>query len=328
MQLSTLKQRLKKSFDLAQPSALQERGIMGMNQRNFAYVGRYNDRRFYPNVDNKLKTKELALDFGIAVPALIETVQYQHDVNYVFDTLDQHPSFCIKPAKGSGGKGILAIVDTDQDGYRKASGEHVSKEYIVRHISNTLAGLFSLGGVTDVAVIEELIQFDPVFEGLSHEGVPDIRIIVFKGYPIMAMARLATHESDGKANLHQGAVGVGIDIKTGEACAAVQHNHLIELHPDTQKPLLGLSISNWNELLSLASSCYEMSGLAYLGVDIVLDRVKGPLVLELNARPGLSIQIANNRGLLPRLKQIEQLKHRRPRNVSERVSFVLESLMD
>ncbi len=321
--------RIKDYFcNYADPNILRTRGIMGMNKRNFAYIARYNNRHFYPNVDNKLKTKELALEYDIAVPALIDTVTFQHDVNFVFETLDKHPSFCIKPANGSGGKGILVVVDTDELGYRKASGEHVSKDYVIRHLSNTLAGLFSLGGVTDYAIIEELIQFDPIFEGLSHEGVPDIRIIVFKGYPVMAMARLATHASDGKANLHQGAVGVGIDIATGKACAAVQHNRPVTHHPDTQRPLLDLSIANWPNLLKLASSCYEMSGLGYLGVDLVLDKNRGPLVLELNARPGLSIQIANKRGLLPRLKQIEALRHRRPRTVDERVTFVLNEYHD
>ena len=310
-------------FDYADPKKLRERGVMGMNQRNFAYVGRYNDRKFFPNVDNKLKTKQLALEYGITVPNLITTVYYQHDVEEVFAILSEHDSFCIKPANGSGGKGILAIVGTDEDGFRKASGDHVDHDYVVRHISNTLAGLFSLGGVNDFALIEELIEFDPVFEGLSHEGVPDIRIIVFKGYPVMAMVRLATHASDGKANLHQGAVGVGVDIATGKAAAAVQYNLPITHHPDTGRSLHEVEIADWENMLALAASCYEMSGLGYLGVDIVLDKNKGPLVLELNARPGLSIQIANQRGLLPRLQKIESLIYRRPRTVTERVNFVL-----
>ena len=310
-------------FDYADPSKLKDRGIMGMNQRNFAYVGRYNDRKFFPNVDNKLKTKQVALEYGITVPNLISTVYFQHDVQDVFKILSQHKSFCIKPANGSGGKGILVIVDTDEQGFRKASGDHVGHDYVVRHISNTLAGLFSLGGVNDFALIEELIEFDPVFDGLSHEGVPDIRIIVFKGYPVMAMVRLATHASDGKANLHQGAVGVGVEIATGKAAAAVQYNMPIEEHPDTGRSFKNIEIANWHDLLTLAASCYEMSGLGYLGVDLVLDKNKGPLVLELNARPGLSIQIANKRGLLPRLKRIESLSYRRPRTVAERVNFVL-----
>lgn len=312
-------------FGLAKPAILRARGVMGMNQRNISYIARYNDRRLYPRVDNKLLTKELALEEGIAVPDLLGTVSFQHDVKDVFDLLPNDRGFCIKPSKGSGGKGILVVTGCDEKGYRKASGSYVKKQDIVRHISNILAGLFSLGGDADVAMLEALIEFDPVFAGYSHEGVPDIRLIVFKGYPVMAMLRLATHASDGKANLHQGAVGVGLDITTGKAISAVQHNQVITHHPDTGKVLSNIAINNWPSLMELASKCYEVSELGYLGVDLVLDKHRGPLVLELNARPGLAIQIANQKGMLENLKHIESLKLRRPLNVEQRINYVLEN---
>lgn len=311
----------------ANPFKLKNRGIMGMNQRNFSYIGRYNDRALFPNVDDKLKTKKLAIEYNISVPDLIGVIRYQHDVKRVFEQLDNHNGFCIKPAKGSGGKGILVILSTDENGYKKSSGDYVQKDEIIRHISNILAGLFSLGGVDDVAVIEALIEFDPSFEGLSHEGVPDIRLIVFQGFPMMAMLRLATHASDGKANLHQGAVGVGIDIATGKAKKAVQYDKPIQYHPDTGENLLDIEIKDWHELLMLSSACFEMSGLAYLGADIVLDKNKGPLVLELNARPGLAIQIANGIGMLPRLQQIEKLD-RRKLDIQDRVQYAISHFND
>ncbi len=61
------------------------------------------------------------------------------------------------------------------------------------------------------------------------------------------------------------------------------------------------------KLLALSSRCYELTGLVYQGVDIVLDKDKGPMILELNARPGLNIQLANQSGLLHRLKLIENI---------------------
>ncbi|WP_371373678.1 alpha-L-glutamate ligase-like protein [Thalassotalea aquiviva] len=314
-------------FQIANPFNLKKRGIMGMNRRNFSYIGRYNDRALFPNVDDKLKTKKLAIENNIAVPDLIGVIKYQHDVDKVFALLEGYSGFCIKPAKGSGGKGILVILHTDAQGYQKASGEYVSKEEIVRHISNILAGLFSLGGAADVAVIEALIEFDPAFKGLSHEGVPDIRLIVFHGYPMMSMLRLATHASDGKANLHQGAVGVGINIATGVAKRAVQYDRPIEYHPDTNEKLANISIANWDQLLHLSAGCYEMSGLAYLGADLVLDKNRGPLVLELNARPGLAIQIANGMGMLPRLRQIEKLDRRR-QTIESRVQYAKSHFND
>ncbi|MCK6261952.1 alpha-L-glutamate ligase-like protein [Vibrio sp. ZSDE26] len=289
------------------PGKLRHKGIMGMNQRNHSYIARYNDRSKYPLVDDKLKTKIIAEQAGCTTPALIGVIGHQAEVKTIHKMVTDWPGFVIKPAQGSGGKGILVIISHKDGVYTKPSGETVGKEDVERHISNALAGLFSLGGKNDVAVVENLIKFDSCFDGYSFEGVPDVRIIVFKGYPVMAMMRCSTAASDGKANLHQGAVGIGIDIATGRAVRAVQFDKPITHHPDTDQELSQLQVPHWEKLLTLASSAWEMTGLGYMGTDMVLDQEEGPMVLELNARPGLAIQIANGAGLLPRLQHIESL---------------------
>ena len=85
-----------------------------------------------------------------------------------------------------------------------------------------------------------------------------------------------------------------------------------------------LSVPFWKEHLLIAAQGYEMTGLGYLGADIVLDKNKGPMVLELNARPGLAIQIANQCGLRNVLKRVEKDF---PRGLSfkERVEYVLST---
>ncbi|MBP6057056.1 MAG: alpha-L-glutamate ligase-like protein [Nitrosomonas sp.] len=292
---------------LASVKKLRSFGIIGMNQRNFGLISRYNPRHLYPLVDDKLKTKLLAQKAGITVPKLLGTVQYQHDVKLLREILRPYDQFVIKPVKGSGGKGILVITEHDHNLYFKPSGDAIQLADIERHVSNILSGLHSLGGKPDTVMIESLIQLDPVFSDYSYEGIPDIRIIVLQGYPIMAMLRLTTHASDGKANLHQGAVGVGIDIGTGNALHAVQYGQTVSHHPDTRKTFSELIIPHWDKLLQLAAACYEMTGLGYLGADLVLDRDQGPMIIELNARPGLSIQVANYAGLAPRVAIIEAL---------------------
>ncbi|TFH86114.1 alpha-L-glutamate ligase-like protein [Billgrantia azerbaijanica] len=290
----------------ALPKQLRSRGIIGMNRRNIRYIGRYNDRRLYPLVDDKLKTKLLAERHGITTPALIGTVTTQFGVKHIREMLDGHGGFVIKPAKGSGGKGILVIERVEEGRYIKPSGTALSLDDLERHASNILSGLYSLGGSPDVAVIEALINFDPYLSAYTYEGVPDIRVIVFRGYPVMAMMRLSTAASDGKANLHQGAVGVGLDIASGRALRGVQFDRTREDHPDTGHELASLAIPDWRTLLVLAAGCYEMTGLGYLGTDMVLDRDRGPMLLELNARPGLAIQMANGEGLRARLDLIER----------------------
>ncbi len=301
--------------------ALGQHGILGMNERNVGYISRYNARSLFPLVDNKLKTKHLALSQNVKVPDLIGVIESQHGVSSIVGLTQNKKGFCIKPAKGSGGKGILVIGRIDGARYFKTNGQQIPLQEIKRHISNVLAGLFSLGGQMDVAVIEELIEVDSAFTPFTHEGVPDLRVIVFQGFPVMAMMRLSCTESNGKANLHQGAVGVGIDIGTGRAIRAVQNGRAVRCHPDTHQPLADLCIPRWGEMLQLACACYDMTGLGYLGVDLVLDKNRGPLLLELNARPGLAIQIANNQGLLPRLDCVSKLDGACAYQMQERIAF-------
>ena len=294
-----------------------------MNRRNVGYIGRYNDRENYPLVDNKRLTKRGAAQGGSPTRrTCCSPSKPSSTLRRAQAELKKLPHFVIKPAQGSGGKGILVITDRKDDDFVKSSGDVIGWNQVQRHLSNILSGLYSLGGRNDVAIVETLINVSPIFKPYSYEGVPDIRLIVFKGYPIMGMMRLATHESDGKANLHQGAIGVGLDIGTGRAVSAVQFNRPVEKHPDSGADLMTLAVPNWRTLLLLAARCYEVTQLGYLGCDIVLDEHRGPMLLELNARPGLSIQIANDAGLLPRLRNIEALDLFLP-SVEDRVNYAM-----
>ncbi len=313
-------------IEFIRPSALNSRGILGMNARNLEFIGRYNRRSLYPLVDNKLSTKHLAQDHNLSTPALHLAISEQHEVAGAVDLLGTLDGFAIKPAKGSGGKGIWVITGRDDTDFVKSSGAVITDSDLRRHMSNILAGLYSLGGGVDSVIIEDLMRLDPRFQGLSHEGIPDIRIVVFQGYPVMAMLRLATHASDGKANLHQGAIGVGLNIADGSFAGAVQFGRPIERHPDTGKELSAIQIDAWPVILELAAQCFDMTGLGYLGTDIVIDRDRGPMLLELNARPGLAIQIANNRGLIPRLRHIEGMKNRQYLPAADRVYYAMEKL--
>ena len=292
---------------LARPAALRRRGLLGMNRRNVAYIARYNERRLYPLVDDKRLTKQRAKAHDVATPTLRSVIHTQHTVKDLESRLKDLPSFAIKPARGAGGKGILVVRERSDGLFVKSSGQTLTINDLQRHCSNILAGLHSLAGAPDTAIIEDLIEPAPYFEPLSVEGVPDIRVIIFRGIPIMAMLRLSTHASDGKANLHQGAIGVGLDLASGRCIHAVQHSSRVHTHPDTGVSLDHIAIPDWENLLTLAARCHDLTGLGYLGADIVVDNNRGPLMLELNARPGLAIQIANGMGLLPRLQWVESL---------------------
>ncbi len=285
---------------------LRDEGVLGLNRRNGDYILKFNPRRLYPLVDDKLQTKRLALQAGIAVPELYGVIETQRDIRRLPDIVRDHPEFALKPAHGSGGDGIVVVAGRSAGRYRTISGELLDDEFLSHHLSNAINGQFSLGGVPDVVIVEYMVRFSALFERISFQGVPDVRVIVFRGYPIMSMVRLPTRISHGKANLHQGAVGAGIDVATGVTLDGVLGTEVVTHHPDTTQPIAGLQIPDWDTILDISARCYDLTGLGYIGVDIVLDRDRGPLVLELNARPGLAIQIANRQGLLRRLQICEQ----------------------
>lgn len=301
---------------------LKQQGVLSINQRNTDYVLRYNPRHLFPLVDDKLKTKRLALKAGIAVPPLYDIVETEHQIQLIEETLSPYKDFVVKPARGSGGDGILVFTDKIYGRFRQINGKLMTTNELSYHLSCLLSGAYSLGGSSDYAIIEKRVVVDPVFAQVSYEGIPDIRIITLLGYPAMAMVRLPTRSSGGKANLHQGAIGVGIDMASGKTLGGVHQNDAIDYHPDTLNSIVGIEVPYWNQILEIASSCYELTGLGYLGVDIVLDKEQGPLMLELNARPGLNIQIANREGCLHRYHAIEARFQEFPtESIAEKVAF-------
>jgi alpha-L-glutamate ligase-like protein len=303
---------------------LRKGGILSINQRNSDYVLRYNKRKLYPLVDDKLQTKNLAIQAGIAVPQLYEVIKNEHQINELAQILQPYKDFVIKPAHGAGGDGIIVVTERIFGQFRQINGKLLTVPEMSYHLSCLLSGAYSLGGHADFAIIERRVIVDPVFKEVSYEGIPDIRIITLLGYPAMAMVRLPTRLSGGKANLHQGAIGVGINLETGMTLGGVFRNDVIDFHPDTLAPIVNIKVPYWDQILAIAASCYELTGLGYLGVDIVLDKDQGPLVLELNARPGLNIQIANREGGLKRYRQIESRAAQGKEAVIERVTYSKE----
>ncbi len=230
---------------------LRRQGILSINKRNSDYVLRYNQRKLYPLVDDKLKTKHLALQAGISVPPLYQIIETEHQIKKIDELLAPYTDFVIKPARGSGGEGILVIVDKIYGRYRQINGKLLSTSELSYHLSCLLSGAYSLGGYPDYAIIERRVVVDPVFSEVSFEGVPDIRIINLLGYPAMAMVRLPTRLSGGKANLHQGAIGVGVNIANGQTLGGVFQNDTIDYHPDTLKPITDLQVPYWQEYWKL-----------------------------------------------------------------------------
>ena len=281
--------------------------ILGMNARNYLYIRRYNPPSARYVADDKLETKKLLLAHGIPAAGLFAEFSNRDDIK-IFDWTNLSPSgFAVKPARGWGGGGILPIKGWDGTQGKTVSGDEYSVKRLENHVLDILEGAYSLQYLPDRALIEELLTENPFFKKIKAIGIPDIRVIVLNGVPVMAMIRLPTRESGGKANLHQGAIAMGVDIKTGITTSGVWHDRVIQYIPETKIKVQGIKIPEWDMILLMASKTQMVSGLGYVGVDLVIDGKKGPLVLELNARPGLSIQIANIASLRTRLERVENM---------------------
>ena len=286
----------------AWPGELRRRGVLGINKRNLRFVSRLNRRSLYPRVDDKSVTKAICEAHRIPVPQTYAIISRFGDIKRLGQFIGNRRQFVVKPACGAAGRGVVVISDRDGEQFVTSDGRRVSPAELRYHLSTILSGLYSLGGGPDKAIVEERIQRHPLMKELAVDGTPDVRIVVHQGAPAMAMLRLPTRQSEGRANLHQGAVGVGIDVRSGRTTKATHLNRGVERHPDTDAVLAGLEIPWWADALLIAANLSQALELGYIGVDIVLDVERGPIVLEANARPGLAIQIANASGLLPRLE--------------------------
>ena len=272
---------------------------LGMNRRNLVFLVPHNPRRLFAVVDHKPTAKRALAAAGIPTPATYAEIALQWDLRHLVRMLGAHTEFVVKPARGAGGGGVLVIVGRAPAGFVRASGALLSLRDLASHCADILAGAFSLGGRADEVLLEARVHPDAVLGAVSFRGVPDVRVLVFRGVPIQAMIRLPTRASDGRANLHMGGLAVGIDLATGTTVHGWLRGRATATHPDLGRSVLGLAVPEWDTVLALAARCYDAVPLGYLGVDVVLDAESGPLVLELNARPGLTIQLANRRGLRP-----------------------------
>ena len=302
---------------------LRRLGVLGINERNSRFTLSENPRRLYPLVDTTLLTKELCERAGIPTAPVLARAERHGDVKQLISDLSGTGDFVLKPAMGAMGNGILVIHDSTESGWTASGKRVISREQLAYHAESIISGLYALGGRPDIAFAEERLRLHPDLVRISHDGVPDIRIIVFRGVPVMAMTRLPTKASAGRANLHQGAVGAGIDLTTGRTNFAVIRTTPVDRHPDTHEAVVDFQIPQFAPALRAAIQASDETGLGYVGADIVIDSRYGAVVLELNARPGLAIQVANRAGLLPRLNAI-RARDTRELDLDARIALGLE----
>jgi alpha-L-glutamate ligase-like protein len=276
--------------------------VLSMNRRNLHYIYTRNERRHFPLADDKLLAKEVLVAAGVRMPETYRIYSYFYELRNLERDLEVFHDFVIKPAQGSGGNGIIVIVGRSGKDWLGISGKTYTAYDLQKHITDIIFGVYSFD-LSDRAIIESRITQHAEMEELSPLGLADVRVIMCDESPVMSMTRIPTRQSDGKANLHQGALGVAIDIATGVTMQGRFLGQPVDRHPDSGILLLGRTMPFWADIIDLARRAAKAVPLKYLGVDISISP-DGPQLLEINVRPGLEIQNVNGRGMLPILQAI------------------------
>ncbi|MFH0837795.1 MAG: tyrosine/phenylalanine carboxypeptidase domain-containing protein, partial [Patescibacteria group bacterium] len=285
-------------------------GLLGINARNLLYIKPYNPRKAIMMADSKIKTKNYLSARGIPVAKLYNVISRKKELSS-FDFNSLPNSFVVKPNAGYGGEGILIVKGRKGRNFVRENGEIVSIEEMENHISDIVDGRYSIADMSDAALFEQLLEAPDFLQKMAYKGLPDIRIVVHNLIPVMAMLRLPTESSGGKANIHMGGIGVGIDIAKGELTFATQYDKVIDSIPGFGDPK-GMKIPQWEDFLLIASRVQHITNLGFAAVDMVLDRNMGPVLLEINARAGLQVQVANMAPLRRRLERVEGIKVNSP----------------
>lgn len=281
-------------------------GVLGINARNLQYVSPYNPKSAKRFADDKLKTKAFLMTRGIPAAKIYARIEDREQLRK-FD-FSQLPDECVlKPNYGYGGEGILILKGRKNGTFLRNGKRPISNSELMEHMEDILDGKFSLGGRKDTPFFEQILTPDACFAPFRPMGLPDLRIIVFNLVPIMAMLRIPTAESEGKANVHLGGIGIGIDIAKGTTTHAAQYHHMITKLPHGES-VSGIKIPHWDDILLICSKIQQLTNIGYLACDITIDEHMGPALLEVNARAGLMVQVANLAPLGRRLQRVKGLK--------------------
>src|SRR5581483_3817854 len=233
--------------------------ILGLNARSQIYLTPLNKPRSRRIADSKLLMFTTLRKARVPTPGVYKRFREPRDV-FDFNWESLPDSFALKPSRGFGGEGIIVVKKRaiDEKGKKiptvwiTTQRKRISAEDLKLHTLDILEGAYSMKDVPDVAFIQEYVGRHKTFRKYAYRGTPDIRVIVYNKIPVMAMLRLPTKESGGHANLHQGAIGVGIDIATGITTRAIWHGNEIKYKPDTNRKLHGIKIPHWTAVLEIA----------------------------------------------------------------------------
>ena len=277
--------------------------LLGLNARVLDYIKEYNDSTAKKMADSKIKTKEFLSAKWVSVVDTLLVVSNLKELEKI-NLDDLKLPFVVKPNAWFWGKWILIIDKKDASwNFVLNNWDVMTKKELLSHFQFILEWFFSLSWNRDKVIIEKKVILDSSIELLWKFWLPDLRVIVFNMVPVMAMFRIPTAESKWKANLHAWACWVWVDIATWKLTYITYKWKNVKSVPWIWD-VRWIELPNWEKVLETAVKVQQITKIWFLGCDIVLDKQDWPLLLEMNIRPGLSVQLANLAPLKTRLKKV------------------------
>lgn len=188
-----------------------------------------------------------------------------------------------KPVRGCKGNGVQAFDITPK----------------------TARAVFKQLSALPEGVVEQYVKQHPAMSSLSPSSVNTIRVVTISSntHPVtadgkmldIAYAALRIGGSNALVdNFHSGGMAAGVDLETGELVtnAADMDGNVYEVHPATGTKIKGFRIPYFAEALEMVKKACEDSGVTgFLGWDIAIAE-DGPMLIEINLRPGVVLLTA------------------------------------
>lgn len=271
-------------FEMYNLNRAQRKTILTRGMNN-AFIKRYNDPEYMPEIENKLKFAHNFADFlhrGWLDMTTATEAQLEEFVK-------KYPVFMAKPVDGMCGKGIEKINAAEFDGN------------LYEHLQSF-----------NPAILEECVVQHKDLMALHPCSVNTCRVITFTQGSTTNVVAAYLRIGNGRHvdNFNNGGMVVPIEEDTGVIIypALDKHNNLYDVHPMTNVPIKGFQIPLWDEVLEIVKKAGQVvPQVGIVGWDVCVTD-NGPLLIEGNDFPGHDIyqlppHRTNGIGVLPKFQR-------------------------
>ncbi len=257
---------------------------------NLFYPHSYKDYGIFS--DDKIVTAAMLQAYDVAQPKLLFSYEKEQffnpanarvaaaEINAIIEA-SQSLKIFLKPSFGSGGKGIL-VFEKKEGKYVNSNNEPLNADFFIRELKG--AFYFVQQGLVHSA---EMSRIYP-------NSINTFRIVTeYKNGEAKILFAIFRMGQGGKNldNASSGGLYLKVDIDTGMMSdhALSFSRDIYTTHPDTGFTFKGAQLECWEEIKSFVLlTAKKFRKLRYIGWDVAFTN-EGPVVIEINKRPGVGI---------------------------------------